>query len=276
MSEKGNMIVLQIFAPEKRVKALCMSEDGKGILSTPCAVNSKGQFILPERVIYFTPEKLERLQSNKELAQSLVMGKMESLAVAIQSLPEEFNFRREDDPAAPVWRQDDLETRIRGAKLILAAKQNPNANEGMKAFGASFDEKKLTAEIEEFEALLATGKYIRFENIGFRHGASPVQQLIDDLRAVGLNPKFVESDSAGEDDSIEVTPTISIQVIRPEVYGGRDVRFSITIENEDETFTVLPESDRHETAGLVAKRVSPGGGDRRNRRAAVKTQEQKG
>lgn len=273
MREKGNMVVLQIFAPEKRVKALCMSEDNKGILSTPCAVNCRGQFILPERVIHFTTEKLERLQSNKELADLLAMGKMESLAVAIQRLPEEFNFRREDDPSAPVWRQDDLETRIRGAKLILAAKKNPNTNEGMKVFSASFDEKKMTAELKEFEELLAAGKYIRFENIAFRREASPVQQLIDDLRAVGLNPKFVERDSEGEDDSIEVTPTISIQVIRPEVYGGHDVRFSITIENEDETFTVLPEAGRHETAGLVAKRVSPGGGDRRERRAAVKAQQ---
>jgi hypothetical protein len=274
MREKGNMVVLQIFAPEKRVKALCMSEDNKGISSTPCAVNCKGQFILPERVIHFTTEKLERLQSNKELAQSLAMGKMESLAVSAQSLPEEFNFRRDDDPAEPVCRQDDLETRLRGVKLILDAIQDPKANEGMKAFAASFDKDQKTLELKELEGLLLSGKYIRFEDIGFRRGVSPVQQLINDLRVVGLNPKFVRGESDVEDDSIEVTPTITIQVIRPEVYGGRDIRFSITIENEDKTYTVLPEAGQHETAGLVAKRVGPGinGG----KVAEVKTQRQKG
>lgn len=273
MQEKGNMVVLQIFAPEKRIKALCMSEDNKGILSTPCAVNCKGQFILPKRVIYFTTEKLERLQANKELAQALAMSKMESLAVSAHALPEEFNFRREDDPVEPVWRQDELETRVRGVRVILDAIEDPNANEGMKAFAASFDKNQKTLELKELEGILSAGKYIRFEEIGFRRGSSPVQQLINDLRAVGLNPKFIKADSDSEDDSIEVSPTISIQIIRPEVYGGRDIRFSITIENKDNTFTVLPEAGQHEAASLVAKQISPesNGG----KVTAAKTQRQK-
>ncbi len=257
-SAKGDLIVLQVYEDQKRIKALCLSGDGKGISSVSCAVNRHGQYILPERVVYFTPEKLVKVQ--KQLDEYSVLE-----AVAAKDLAS-FGFRGEDDSADPVPRKDDLETKLNGARMILDAMESPSTTDNMKKFASEFNPEDLRQQAAECERLLASGAYVRVEDILFSHGVasrrlisppSPVQGLMSDLRAVGLNPKFVKADDDGEDDSIEVTKSITIQIIRPEVYGGRDVRFILTIEDAAGAFTMMPAAGRQRVADMVAKKVGP-------------------